>query len=325
MTTMMTPARVRLLMVATLCCLPALAGAQQFRVERDFDVLRAPNGVPLQNNYFVSLLLNPVVPDSGNKSASPPQYRSKCVGDPLGPPAGDGVIDSLDLLCAWFTARSSPATAGSFTVIRWLPEECTPVSQSAFFTYGGALAAWPPTPFAFDPNIGYRVIVGVPVGATYSPRNHVVLEGDGEPQWAGVDVFASTTCGPLATRGTMLNFPYDAAYTEAAEIACGLRGVDWFDANADGRPDTCWDDADGDGRYDAGEAPTGIYDGLHALLVNRMLNTVAAQGHDPFIVAPGFRGRVNVAGNNYPLAAGEAYWVQLSQGHVTTRWDPPLR
>ena len=97
-------------------------------------------------------------------------------------------------------------------------------------------------------------------------------------------------------------------YTRSFEILCGLEGVDWVDANADGRPDTC---------------TRGIFDGTRAMTVSRFDNTEligAAVSHTVTLVpVVGLR----FTGTPYDLVPGDAYTAQLTSGHVPTTWLSP--
>jgi hypothetical protein len=322
-------------LVAALAFLALLVGAvvpaeaQQFSVRRSLDHRRSGNGQPLQNKYWISLPLQPDLPDDCNFGAT--SLASRCVGDPGGPVSGDGVIDSCDLLCAWWTARSNHATAGVMVVSRWQPETCEwqHVSGSWGFRDRMSVAG---ERFPVDPTVGYQAVVAVPVGARYDPINPIVLSGDPDPSWTGTRIFSSTTCGPMGRRGHLVVFPFDALYARAQEILCGLEGVDWVDERdvsgnpgPDGNPDTCWDDRDGDLRYDAGEPLTGVHDGMRGIGVSYWDNTTNMNGPVTRTVAPGFpAGRLSWNGPNLALVPGEAYYVSCSPGQ-SSLYRPPTR
>src|SRR5690349_11170093 len=78
------------------------ASAQAFHIERDFAVLRDATGRAYPNVYFVSIPILHAMPDVADSGAA---GSDKCVGDPGGPSAPDGVVDVDDLLCALWTSR----------------------------------------------------------------------------------------------------------------------------------------------------------------------------------------------------------------------------
>jgi hypothetical protein len=302
------------------------ASAQQFTLERDFDHLRRADGWPQQNVYWVSLPLNPIIEDLADPSVT---FGSPCVGDSAGPPAGDGVIDSDDLICAWWSARENPATCGTFSVGKWDTSTCTLSWRSATYAIGRLRIVG--TRFDLESDAGYAVRVSVPSTSSYSPYNHAVLQGDHDPEWTGRPIAWTPTCaggattdccGATAPRKQIVSFPYHGMYAQADEIACGLEGTDWSDADLDGRPDTCWDDANLDGDHDTGEAPTGVFDGRSALSVTTFVNTSEESAPRSRTVTTAL-GRLRFTGTSFALAAGEAYELQLSPAHQPTLWMPP--
>jgi hypothetical protein len=308
----------------------ALAGAvapatgQTSRIERDFDLIRRADGRPLQNVYWVSLPLDPVIADSAGMEAGIPG----CVGDPRGPATGDGSIDAFDLVCAWWTARSSPDTAGAFTVIRHRAEDCTMVAASGVVALGAIRLVG--TRFALEDDGGYEVRVTVPTGATFSPRNHAILEGAHDPTWPGRTIDYAPTCtggattsccGPLAARRELLHYPATAIEASADEILCGLENVDWGDFNGDGNPDTCWNDRDRDRRHDAGEEPTGVFDGRSAIALGTWVNTEAVDSAI-WRTATTALGVLRFTGTSFALRDGDAYMLQLSATHSPTLYLP---
>ncbi len=296
------------------------AAAQQFSIVRNFDhIRRSSDGRPLQNIYWVSLPLVPVIADGANTAA--PSFN-KCVGDPDGPAFGDGIINSDDVICAWWTARTNPATAGAFTLSRIFPEVCTPVGRSAF-AFQGAIRFSGMT-FPIEPGAGLQVLITAPAAATYSPRNRAVLAGDHDDAWPGRAITYAAGCAATAPRTDLIAVPYHAIYSSVDEILCGLEGVDWVDANADGKPDTCWDDRNGNGVRDAGEGATGIFDGRRLILVSRFDNTEAVNTTQTRMVTVAL-GRLFFIGQRFPLTVGEACVVQLSPGHQPTLFLPPHR
>src|SRR5438128_2695007 len=111
---------------------PAAASNMGFKLERSFDLVRRPNGTPLQNIYWLSRNLF----DGLGDVAGAPNPNNPCVGDPTGPAVGNGIIDSDDMICDMWTARTTPLNAGVFTLTYIKREECTPVSRIATIQIG---------------------------------------------------------------------------------------------------------------------------------------------------------------------------------------------
>jgi hypothetical protein len=319
----MTPIpRLRLLALILLASSPA--AAQEFRVERDLDLIRGAGGQALHSIYWVSLPLDPDLPDGASSASA---TTNKCVGEPGGPTTADGVLDSDDLICAWWTARALPATAGGFTVSKMDPRSCTLISRNATVALGAI--RFTGQAFDFEPDAGYQVQVSAPATASWSPRNHAILTGDDDPLWPGRPIVSLPTCtagmttdccGANQARASLVALPFDAMYAHSDEVLCGLENVDWTDAG--GAPNRCWDDADSDGRYDAGEALTGIFDGRTASTVV----TYRHLGDDHSMVARTAvlaLGRFRLTGMRFPLAAGEAYMFVRSLSSFPVLWDPP--
>lgn len=293
---------------------PAEASNMGFKLERSFDLVRnTASGRPLQNIYWVS---HPYFNGLGDVADGAATSLSKCVGDADGPASGDGTIDSYDAICDMWTARSNRTQAGAFSFSYFKSLECVPVSHNASVGLGGRLS-FAGTPFTLTPDIGYQVIIGVPPGATYSPQNRAVIVGSHDPAFTGHAIVAAPNCvppnttnccGPTAGRLDMINLPYHTMYTRAYELLCGLEGVDWVDADANGRPDTC---------------TGGIYDGAHGIAVNYFNNTEAINAPVSASVAPGIGGRPNFAGTNYNLVPGDAYLVNIPALQTPTNFISP--
>jgi hypothetical protein len=309
---------------------PAGASNMGFKLERSFDVVRSGAGTPLQNRYIVSMPLFNGLGDVADPNYAPAGWTSKCVGDTGGPTVGDGVVDSADALCDFYTARTNLAQAGQMSLIYWDSANCVPVTQSISVGFGNKVQFSPPTPFPLVRDVSYTVIVGVPNGATYNPVNRVVIVGSHDPSYTGHQLTASTTCGALAQRLDFINLFYHTMYTHANDLACGLEIVDWVDLTdvagnpgPDGNPDTCWEDVDGDKRFDVGEPLTGIYDGLHGVAISYWDNTPAENRPVSRTVAPGFpAGRLSWSGPNYDLVPGEGYIVTMTAGHSSVFRQP---
>jgi hypothetical protein len=299
---------------------PGHAAAQQQHLERDFDVLGRGGTI-----HWVSLPLVPSIPDAANSNAL---NANKCVGDANGPLAGDGLLNADDLICLWWTARANPATGGTFTLSRIKSDECTPIGRTGAISLGAVRFGGHVFPIV--PGEAYQVLVTTPPASTARPRSHAVIDGSGNAAWSGMVVSYAPTCssgqttsccGASAPRLHLLNLPYESVYVHSDEILCGLEGVDWSDADGDGKPDTCWDDADLDRRWDPGEATTGIFDGRTLVSVATMPATAPPQvptwRHVSFTL-----GRLRFNGTRFPLVQGEAYVALLNPGHSPTLWRP---
>jgi hypothetical protein len=254
---------------------------------------------------------------------------NKCVGDPGGPAAGDGRITATDLICAWWTARANPVTAGTLSLYTIKSSECSLYGRSGTVQLGAIRFTGPD--FPIDPSIGLDVFVTVPGTASYSPHNHAVIDGMGDPTfskrltWSPTCTGGQTTncCGANAPRTDFLSTPYDTVYRTSDEILCGLEGVDWQDVNGDGMPDACFDDANGNGRIDRGEAPTGIWDGAHAMTVYRFINEPVPNGMVARTVTLAL-GRSRVTGVRFDLVPGDAYLYKMGPNYLPVTWEPAV-
>jgi hypothetical protein len=86
------------------------------------------------------------------------------------------------------------------------------------------------------------------VWLAFSTTTTVTLVGSHDDADPGLTVDELLAYGYVG----VLPIPADSLAASAAEILCGERGVDWFDADADGLPDACGRDLDADGRPDTG-------------------------------------------------------------------------
>lgn len=319
--------RTPLLALAAAMILASPAPAQQ-AWERDLDFVRRTwdNG-PLQNIYGVSLPHLPTLPDAANTGTA---LSNKCVGDPDGPPAGDGIFNADDLICYWWTARSDRATAGTFTLQRPRTDRCAFEFRAATVALGEIRFAG--TPYPIEPGMGLQVRITTLPGSPDSPRNRARFEGNHDPAFPGRVIAATPTCAPgqavdccgrNVRRFDLVSVPYHSVFTSSFELLCGLDGVDWQDADADGLPDACWDDLDGDGQHDAGEPPTGLFDGRVAMSVgyhdNRETINAPVYHYVTFAL-----GRMRFGGVRFDLRPGEAYLVDMSRTHSPTIFLPDV-
>jgi hypothetical protein len=302
-----------------LTAMPAQASNMGFKLERDFNFKRtsAAGGAPLQNIYYVSI---PYFNGLGDVADSTVPNASKCIGDPNGPPgpAGDGHINSDDVICDWWTARANPPTAGAFQLLSIDSANCGFFSRTGAIQFGApafAGTAFPPAGTDLWTNRGYQV--NLTTGATGDPQNRAIIVGSHDPSFTGQVIHFSTTCGTAAPRADLLNVPYHTMYQKTVELLCGLRGVDWDDADNNWRPDD---------PSPAGCAG-GIFDGA------RPITVLGAFNDDPALGGfSQFRGQTaaiqfgNVVLNPadpFDLIPGEAYRVSISAGHVDTTFLSP--
>jgi hypothetical protein len=306
---------------------PAQASNMGFKLERSFDLLRnSSTSRPLQNHYWVSFPLFNGLGDTANV-ADP--ANDKCVGDAGGPGAGDGLYTATDAICDMWTARSNPATAGTFTFSYIKREECSLYSRNGTVSLGAIRFTGPDFPLLAD--IGYDVFITVPGAAAYSPQNRAVIVGSHDPSFAGRQIVAAPTCtggqttnccGANAPRTDLINLPYHTMYKTSDEILCGLEGVDWTDANLDGRPDRCWNDQGTLGTFDAGDTTTGVFDGRVAMTVSTFKNDETTNGAVARTATIQI-GSLRFTGTEFDLIPGDAYLLNISKTHTPTTWLSP--
>ena len=203
-----------------------LRSGAAFRQELHLDVRALPSGVPTANEYFVSVPLIQSFEDLANSSAT---ESNKCVGDPGGPSAPDGLINADDVICAWWTSR--PSGQGSFLIARRDEPTAAYLDRSGWWdaATSSIVFAGPWTAPLGSEDEGWVVFVDGAVGT----QNRFVVTG-------GHD---STTTGRVISAATdtqfLVNEPYHAMYQRASEILCGLEGVDSIDVDGDGWVDYC--------------------------------------------------------------------------------------
>ncbi len=284
------------------CPAPVEASNMGFKLERSFDLIRrTADNRPLQNIYWIS---NPLFNGLGDIANTADPANNKCV-EPGGAGAPDGIINSDDAICDFWTARTNPATAGTFTFSYIDRDTCTPIARNGTVQLGQI--RFTGVAFPMIAEIGYQALVTVPGGATYSPQNRAVIVGSHDPSFAGRSIIYATACGASAPRLDLLNLPYHTMYTSSFEILCGLEGVDWVDANADGRPDTC---------------TAGIFDGTRAMTVSFFANREPENAPVSHNVTFSL-GQVRFTGTPFSLVPGDGYLIQISPGHTPTTWLSP--
>lgn len=283
-----------------LSCGTAQASNMGFKLERDFAFVPG-----FRNLYFVTFPLFNGLGDIAGATGSPGSNR--CNFTP------DGVVDANDFVCDAFTDRNTCTTC-SFAITKLDTATCQFVTVKADksailgITFQGT--AWSLTQ---DPNREIGYVVNVANGATSPvPTNRAVIVGSHDPSFTGHTV-SQATCSR-----DYLAVPYHTMYQKAVELLCGLEGTDWVDTTpADGRPDTC---------------PNGVFDPVSRRRVavttfdnvvgnNEFPNTdnnfITYQVEIPFGTALVFQG------NNFSLAPGEAYLVNLAAGYQPRPFLPP--
>lgn len=263
-------------------------------IQRNFD--SAGVGY-LAGNYLVSLPVFGGIDDV----AGPLGAGNRCVGDPDGPPVGDGIVNLADYICTWWTSRE-----GSFSVGFLDPTTGLFVSHSAtnlgsiFFT--GLDDVPPPTS---------ALVVTATDGPGGPTANPAFVVGTADASFPG-DVVCPGQGASLA-----LPVPPAGPFTTADEALCGVRNRHWGDVvdnitglppGGDG-PDTC------DFGMHAGAATTlsafdNVADGDAsdgAFLVRRVERDAAT-------------GALVFTGGDFPLTRGEAYWVRYEEGSACVTW-----
>jgi hypothetical protein len=153
--------------------------------------------------------------DIADAAGTPPCSES-------GAPRADGIVDALDLACdlwvsrqgaLWISHRTAAGAWESRGVWR-LPggDVAHGGTWTGEFTRGETIAVQ-----AFAPPAG-------------SVANAARLTGSDDP---------SQPCPVVGPVEGLLNVFYHSMLQTADDLLCGLKDHDWFDADADGLPDTC--------------------------------------------------------------------------------------
>jgi hypothetical protein len=151
---------------------------------------------------------------------------------PCVPPGGvpDGILNADDLLCDWWTSR-----VGAFTISRRDMALEQWQSRMAFRdpATGDVVFAGDWTAPLID-NEGYLVQLST-LGAP-EVANPATIVGSYDTSFPGQPLVVPPSGNDAVA---LLNLVYVTMYTQADEILCGLRDVDWGDADRDGNPDQC--------------------------------------------------------------------------------------
>ena len=281
-------------------------------VTRTFTVQRSVPADPSTrwlNIYLVSWPEIPNIPDIGNNGAS--GGPKGCVGEPGGPTAGDGIIDSVDAVCVIWTTDPL-RTNGALVLSRFDTGTCqfhgTQVSRA---TIGGV--AWGSLFFPIVPHEGYYLTISSreSVAPVFTPT----LRGWRDAGWRGDSVIAQLSCEPSLR---ILQVPYDTLATTVDEILCGEEGIDWQDVNADGKPDTC---------------PNGLFDGTTPISIGSVDNdpTLAPTGNQLSDNAFIYRSvlltglELSFLGPRIAVVPGDAFLLVLRDSQQPTSWIDPRR
>lgn len=309
----------------------AEASNMGFKLERNFEVVRGPSGDFL-NIYLVSFPLFNGLGDIADSTAGA-GGTSKCVGDPDGPAAGDGVINAEDAICDLWTDRSS-GVENTFAFSRFDRDTCQFTGATGDWSGFGGFS-WGGVAFPMnESDAGYQVTTVVPTGGT-TVTNRAVIVGSHDPGYAGRQIRAPASgCVPS---NDYINLPYHTMYRESAEILCGLKDVQWVDNDADTLPDNCWveSDVDGDtvpdfnGVLDAGETASGIFAPFDGSAITTLTfdNEADSLGNDNGYIGQGVNysgfGGLAFTAPSFQLRPGDAYLVNIASNHQTTTWLSP--
>lgn len=250
----------------------------------------------------------PNLADLGN-GGSPTQAKG-CVGFDAGVLVGDGRIDSLDALCALHPPTS--LERWGLVLSRFDTELCYFQGASA------SRGQWGPNygtiSFPITPGESYYLTVSS--SSTVAPPWTVTLRGWNDPAWSGAPIrVPASGCAPQAL---ILHLPYDMLPVDSDEVLCGLRGIDWTDADGDGDPDTC---------------PAGIFDGNTpiSVIVFDMTPGPAPTGSSVTDNRAASRAVLRTdlglvfLGPSFPLRPGDALWVTIRDGQQPTLFRPGRR
>ena len=214
-----------------------------------------------------------------------------------GAPRADGVEDALDLLCTLWTSRE-----GGLWISRRSPSGPGWESRGIWRLPGGGFAHagdWL-APITSGEAVSARILA--PAGSAVTNRSVVVGSHDGS---APCPVYAGAPLGPA---NGLLNVFYHSMARSADDLLCGLQGLDWVDADADGAPDTC-----NVALFDSGA-------GGSALVADFTSSTVTLRSVRADASAPhGLR----FEGTNFPLTVTRGQAVVLSPEQTPRTWCQP--
>lgn len=290
---------------------PAGASNMGFKLEREFRPVQGFN-----NFFYVSFpLFNGLDPDRANTAAA---EGNKCVGDPMGPAAGDGILNADDAICDLWTSRT-----GTFIFSRYNIDTCELEVRVA---QGGALGVFFSNTFTQALPIDEAFQIQAPHPGS-DVANDAVIVGSHDPMYTGRPLNPNAACRP-DLQLQLINLPYHTMYQNALEVLCGHEGSEW-EYRADGKPGPVGDPES------AVICPGGIWDGAHFIRVSWFDNVQDAGGPIPGVntdnqtltceVRPGL-GSPEFPGlaNCFDLIPGEGYIVQMDVAHNTTTFLSPF-
>jgi hypothetical protein len=285
---------------------PAEASNMGFKLERSFNTIDGFKGL-----YYVSFPLFNGLGDVADTTMPGPNGPNGGVCD-TSVRGGDGIINAHDALCDMWQSRT-----GNMSMVRFDEEACT--FQPETLEYVQFLNTVVSTNTWTDPLIrdeGFQV--NVPFSATDGPLdNRAVIVGSHDPSYAGKAVqLPISGCSPNVS---IINLPYHTMYQSSVELLCGLKDVDWFDADSNGEPDTC---------------PNGVFDEFDGAAGGALISVVTfdnvndANGTDNTFVNQSveyvtFLGGNVFTGSEYDLTPGDAYVVRLTPNHRPTVFLSP--
>lgn len=227
------------------------------------------------------------------------------LADPCSTPsgAGDGVIDSRDLLCSWWSSRS-----GSMTVSR--RDDAAQVWQSLTVRVdplSGQREYFGDWTDPLIPNEAFVVTVG---GNAVNP---IAIAGSDDPMSNCRDFVLEPAGGDRTL--LIYNSVYHTMHQHLSETLCGLSGVDFLDADRDFLPDS--------------GCPAGLFDENSGA---RMTLTAMdyRQGSPTYARPVSFSverdpltGDLVFSGENLELIPGNAYLVEFAAPHSGTQACQP--
>lgn len=270
--------------------------------------------VGFRNYYFLGFPDTIGLADVANSSAP---WNDKC---DLRAGGGDGVINVDDAICTLWGSGAPVVRLGSFSIQRIDENTCRWEARTAEVAGPLGIVFQGPA-FALDPRAGYVVQVACnePAVPSWFP-NTGMLTGPCAPGFPSRVV--SSRC-----RNAILPIPDDTHYRKAAEVLCGREGVDWVDADSNGKPDAC---------------PNGIFDpvlgGRTSVITcdNRVGRNEFPNTDNASIVyqVELTGGNLVFSGSNFTLphdetwpaemGSGSAVWVTIPAGAADRVWAPPI-
>lgn len=279
-----------------------LDAACQLRATRNLGAFGPPTWPrTFLGQYYVSFPEFPAFRDIANSNTA--TVLNPCDLTGRGP---DGIVNADDVLCFIMSDLAALPAAFQVSITTSPPDGCRFTARSLVkdVLFGPSSAG------AFVEAIDGHGAFAVNTPFAREGRDLLVtFGGQCDASWPGQVIELNPACPCLPS---FLHYPYGSLYRSADEILCGLEGLDWNDGDLDGDPDSC---------------PNGIFDGTHRISVQTYDNDPYTQPEtDDLVLARTVLvtdlGLVFL-GRDFPTAAGEAYVVDVSEGHVPTLFRPP--